>query len=108
MWNAVQTDIHAVAQDGEALALPLWPWQNPLQVDWQKAQAVLQKMPGGAFWINWYQRLLDREPQNSALLHDVVLIEDALWAQGGHSLDREIAKAVERHQLLQTNSRLQA
>ena len=108
MWNAVQTDIHALAQDGDALTLPLWPWPNPLEVDWQKAQAVLQKMPGGAFWINWYQRLLDGEPQNSALLHDVVLIEDALWAQGGHPLDREIAKTVERHQLLQTNSRLQA
>ncbi len=102
MWNAVQNDVHVLTQGSDALALPLWPFPNPLELDWQKAQAILRKMPGGDFWLNWYQRLLDGEPQNWDLLYDVVLIDDAFWDEGSEALAARIGELRDQHALAAT------
>ncbi|AUH34042.1 hypothetical protein CUV01_12130 [Paracoccus tegillarcae] len=75
----------------------MWQQENPLAQIWQTAQPVLRESPGGAFWIDWYQRTLDGRPQNWPLLRDVALIDNALWDEGGEALDREIKRLVATH-----------
>ena len=105
-WPAVQHDARAILDGHDPLDLPLWPATNPLADEWTRSQPILRNTPGGAFWIDWYQRALDGRPQNWPLLRDVALIDDAIWESGGGALDQAISQHVERHRLLDEVSRL--
>lgn len=68
---------------------------------WEESIPILNNLPGGAFWSDWYQRALDGRPQNWLLLRDIALIDGALWQAGGDELDREISRIAERYRLLE-------
>ena len=99
VWLAIQADAYVLAEDKDPSKLPLWPDYNPLSSDWEESQSILRNTPGGEFWIDWYQRALDGQPQNWPLLHDVALIDDALWEQGGEALDQAIGMILTRHNI---------
>ncbi len=101
IWDSLQGDIEAAASDEHITARPLWRLSNPLATSWEASIPILHGAPGGAFWIDWYQRALDGRPQNWPLLRDVALIDNALWQAGGDELDREISRIAERYRLLE-------
>lgn len=105
-WPAVEHDLSELAMGQDIISQPLWPSPNPLDHEWEASQTFLRQVPGGDFWIDWYQRALDGRPQNWPLLRAVALIDNALWEQGGEALDREIRRLVEQHHLLAEVRRL--
>lgn len=98
-WPAVQHDARAILDGHDPLDLPLWPATNPLADEWTRSQPILRNTPGGAFWIDWYQRALDGRPQNWPLLRDVALIDDDIWQSGGDALDAAINSLREKYAL---------
>lgn len=108
MWREVETDAHGLINGDDLHDSRLWAEENLLAEAWSEARDVLRNTPGGAFWIDWYQRALDGRPQNWPLLRDVALIDEGMWQEGGEALDREIDRIVERHRLLEEVRRLKA
>ncbi|MDO5704567.1 MAG: hypothetical protein Q4G49_05755 [Paracoccus sp. (in: a-proteobacteria)] len=105
-FSAVRTDTQIRDAGGDLFTAPLWPGENPLAAKWDAARPILQGIPGGAFWIDWYQRALDGSPQNWPLLRDVALIDEDIWIMGGAALDHAIAMHVERYRLRDEVARL--
>jgi len=76
----------------DLLALPLWVDENPLLEDWQKARKILETGPvDQSFWIDWYERFLNGEPQNRDMLDRIALIEPEVWDAGVEAVAGEIA-----------------
>lgn len=98
------TDVGALVAGGDPLDLPLWQAKNPLESEWERSKSVLRTTPGGEFWVNWYQRALDGREQNWPLLHDIALIDDELWQEGGERLDAEIHNLRQRHGIAATEN----
>lgn len=106
VWKSIENDARSMPSNEALAKLPLWPSSNPLEDLWTASVPILRDTPGGAFWIDWYQRALDGRPQNWDLLRDVALIEDSVWQAGGVALGERIAREVERHRLLEEVRRL--
>lgn len=93
MWEMIDTDAEKLISGADPLEDPLWHGsENPLADMWMESLPILRNTPGGEFWIDWYQRALDGQPQNWPMLRDIALIEDDLWQQGGNALDRRITE----------------
>jgi hypothetical protein len=97
-----ESDAQDLIEGRDPFDQPLWRSGNWLEKTWDKSISILTNIPGGAFWIDWYQRALDGRPQNWPLLRDVALIEDALWNEGGRALDARINEIRLRHAIAAT------
>lgn len=98
-WSSVELDMHRLSRKQDIGSSPLWSGENPLAGAWSTGLAVIRDYPGGDFWIDWYQRVLDGRPQNWSLLRDIALIEDTLWKQGGEALNDAIEDLRRQHGL---------
>lgn len=98
-WKDVEADARLAFAGSQPSDAALWRFGNPLAEQWREAQPILRDIPGGAFWIDWYQRALDGRQQNWPLLRDIVLIDDEIWRQEGSALDEAISERIARHGL---------
>ncbi len=90
------TDATAIDQGAtfsELLAMPLWPDENPQLKNWQKARKTLESDPvDQSFWIDWYQRFLDGQPQNWEMLEEIALsVKKDDWEKGSAHVNGMIA-----------------
>lgn len=106
-WKAVEVDVYSLMAGQDVAELPLWWDGKPVVINGSDWKRSVSRIPGGSFWADWYQRILDGRP-NWPLWRDVALIDNALWEQGGEALDTEIRRIVKRHQLLDEVRRLRA
>jgi len=83
----------------ELLALPLWPDKNPLLEDWQKARKILESDPvDQSFWIDWYERFLQGQPQNWEMLQEIALsVKKDDWEKGSAHVNGMIADIQARY-----------
>lgn len=91
--------IEAGAADDTLLTSPLWPQEAPdwWQVGWSRCQAALEVDPAYAFWLRWYQAVLDGAPQNWEMLREIALIAPEDWDAGPERVAERIAEIEARY-----------
>lgn len=99
-WSAVQADAIASAAGKDIDRLPLWHDEVSSGHASPDLFKSLGALPGGAFWTEWYQGVLDGQSQSPELLRDLATIDGALWAESDTELDAEIVRTLDRHVLL--------
>lgn len=108
-WDADATDVGCLIAGRNPFDLPLWPEDNPFGVNWQFTRQIFGSLPGGQFWVDWYERILDGRARNNALIRDIMMIPQITWARGysggagAAALDRAITDIIERHALAATD-----
>jgi len=89
-------DISLVAVEWPPRGIKLWNNANQASGQWSQAKSLLAGKNSWAFWLDWYQRLLDGTEDRWDLLRDIALLDkDAdgndLW-QDPEKLAAEIAR----------------
>lgn len=112
LWESVSADVCCVQPEGdsqmESIVHSLGP---PLLDDWQRLKAYLKNRPvaeGWPFWIDWYQRVLDGQPQDWALLTQVAQIDEEHWRAGPSAVWAQIERLMDRRNLLTRLRELEA
>lgn len=106
IWSEAELDRRAVLAHGVedystmAFNTPLWTAATPIEPQHRIGLQVVQTLPGGEFWSDWYQRALDGRLQDWELLRNVALIDEELWSGSGAELDEEINRLFECSRLL--------
>lgn len=89
IWSAIQTDCQMFLEGKDPRGTVLWSGDNPFDDIWSKVksahtarpfgsgnfgEATFSTIPGGpwAFWIDWYEKVLNGQPQDWDLLQAIV------------------------------------
>ena len=99
---------HADQRDG-TLAItvaPLWSNENPLAHDWQNLREKLlaadtpnERGADWSFWIKWYDDILEGNPQNWDMLHEIATTDAIDWDASARQVNDTINQIVERYRL---------
>lgn len=104
-WQSVLSDADAAETRIYLKDIPLWPVETPLLRLWEKTrQDWSQPNSPYAFWLRWYDSLLDPKatpPFADDLLYRIALIDDAIWKAGAEAVADEIARIEEQFDLLE-------
>ncbi|MBU2935930.1 MULTISPECIES: hypothetical protein [Pacificibacter] len=89
---------------------PLWldvPWPDKIAENWATLRGEWSTDPAMAFWIDWYEGLLEGRSPDWDLWHDIVLIDDEHWNAGPEAVAREIGIIQAAHDLDAAIARLE-
>lgn len=93
-WQSVLSDADAAESGIYLKDIPLWPVETPLLRLWEKTrQDWSQPNSPYAFWLRWYDSLLDPKatpPFADDLLYRIALIDDAIWKAGAEAVAQAI------------------
>lgn len=117
-WTLLRADSLALEQGIDLRTLPLWPagMSADMVEAWTKGRAWMEDAPGHAFWIRWYEAILEGKPLTQdwdshwQLMQDIALIPNEDWGEGKeqdairvaglidlitqkHALQQEVARA---------------
>lgn len=107
--GVLKSDCTALVAGNDPFLLPLWPTENPLTDQWSAIRThPSTQSPGWRFWIDWYERALNGQPQDWPLLEKIALIDPKDWDKGADHVNALILQMVEQHALLLETFRLKA
>lgn len=94
----VRQDTESLVDGANLFATPLWLGATPPYEDpWPKVRQAWEKRGlGWAFWVDWYQAILDGRPQKIEMLTEVALIPSEHWDKGADHVNGIIAGIVDR------------
>ena len=61
-----------------------------------------------SFWVEWYDKILDGDPQDWDLLYEIAVSDDIDWDARPREVNAAIARIVETHRLLREIADLKA
>lgn len=99
-WKAIQSDCQAILDGIETWKRQLWVGAQPFQNVWRE----IKTNGRWSFWIDWYEKVLNGQPQDWDLLQAIV-DADIDWGGPAEEVNRAIQQ-VEREYLLDTVERL--
>ena len=99
-WKAIQSDCQAILDGIETWKRQLWVGAQPFQNVWRE----IKTNGRWSFWIDWYEKVLNGQPQDWELLQAIV-DADIDWGGPAEEVNRAIQQ-VEREYLLDTVERL--
>ena len=99
-WKAIQSDCQAILDGIETWKRQLWVGAQPFQNVWRE----IKTNGRWSFWIDWYEKVLNGQPQDWDLLQAIV-DADIDWGGPAQEVNRAIQQ-VEREYLLDTVERL--
>lgn len=110
-WDEMQFDLGYVRSEIPAksiLSRHLWALipQNP--DNWSVAKELLKNdTVDQSFWIDWYERFIDGQPQNWKMLEEIALIDPKDWDQGAEHVNGLIAEIQARYAVKESVSEAQ-
>lgn len=97
-WDATREDCAGLLAGGPHDRRPLWPAENPLASLWSGTRRkTLAQGPGWHFWVDWYERALNGQPQDWDLLTKIALIDPEDWDKGADHVNALIADIRVKH-----------
>ncbi|MEX0283119.1 MAG: hypothetical protein AB3N23_00760 [Paracoccaceae bacterium] len=98
LWDEIGADVLTLTNSESVWRRPLWSdGISPFDAEWTQIKSEVQFNPDWAFWLRWYQSLLDGKPLPLPLLTDIALIEPAVWDAGPSAVAQRIAEIELEH-----------
>ncbi len=93
LWREIRSDCRELLDHKTIKNRPLWQDNaDPFADTWAEVKTTLgPDARDWQFWIDWYESMLHGRPQNADMLHDIALIDDAVWKQGLAAVNAAIA-----------------
>ncbi|WP_299934369.1 hypothetical protein [uncultured Pelagimonas sp.] len=84
MWRNFQSDAEKLVSSDARAKRPLWAETSPVQEKWTAVQTILQESgqsDAWAFWINWYNGLLNgtAPAADSPMMVEIALLPNEVW-----------------------------
>ena len=96
-WTAIRSDCDVLTREGGLRDKPLFAGASPKWFTRSYTSVREHSSSDCAFWLDWYARSLDGQPQNWPLLLEIALQPDEFWEGTDEEINARIAGIMARH-----------